>query len=472
MKSRLFQLFSFLFFLFGFVPFFLSPPTFAAAETTSWYYQTSNQFGKMLNDDIKQQNYTVLNTSSSLNSWICILRGCTDKPGHVFNYQNSTLAQLGSTMAFFYTSPPANLALFFQDSGESLGLIPKSTYAQGTGYNGLRPLLTAWKGFRNMAYAIIAFFMIVIGFMVMFRKKIDPKTVVTVQNALPRLVITLLLITFSYAIVGFLIDIMYLVIYLSIFIISVSFPNVDNAATLQSNYVNGGMGYLFLNVFAPLVKNSVIANTFGFAIDSIKAGGLENIAKGLLTLGAVLNPIGFALGAVPDLLLCLAFLFIFIRIVFILLTSYVNILMALLFGPLQILSDALPGGTGFSNWIRTLISNLIVYPVVIIMLILAWYIPDLVKSNNLWQPPLLLQPLGASAGLALALLSLGIALTIPSVVKSIKEMLKAKEAISSGPGAVFAPIGGSIQTLLSTGSQFYQGSQVATMAGQFFKRKT
>ena len=34
------------------------------------------------------------------------------------------------------------------------------------------------------------------------RKKIDPKTVVTAQNAIQRVIIALILITFSYAIVG------------------------------------------------------------------------------------------------------------------------------------------------------------------------------------------------------------------------------------------------------------------------------
>ena len=53
--------------------------------------------------------------------------------------------------------------------------------------------------------------MIVIGFMVMFRRKIDPKTVITVQNALPKIVLALLLVTFSYAIAAFMIDLMYLV---------------------------------------------------------------------------------------------------------------------------------------------------------------------------------------------------------------------------------------------------------------------
>jgi len=47
--------------------------------------------------------------------------------------------------------------------------------------------------------------------MIMFRIKINPQTAITIQLALPKLIITLLLITFSYAIAGFMIDIFYLI---------------------------------------------------------------------------------------------------------------------------------------------------------------------------------------------------------------------------------------------------------------------
>src|SRR3990172_12628792 len=62
---------------------------------------------------------------------------------------------------------------------------------------------------------LLAFVMIVIGFLIMFRRQIDPHTVISIQNALPRIVLTLILITFSYAIVGLLIDLMYVILLLA-----------------------------------------------------------------------------------------------------------------------------------------------------------------------------------------------------------------------------------------------------------------
>jgi len=58
------------------------------------------------------------------------------------------------------------------------------------------------------------------AFMIMFRVRISPQTVITVQSALPKIIFTLILITFSYAIAGFLIDLMYVVIGIFSFIVT------------------------------------------------------------------------------------------------------------------------------------------------------------------------------------------------------------------------------------------------------------
>ncbi len=174
---------------------------------------------------------------------------------------------------------------FINDTGQSLGFIPKQTYAQGIGFAGLAPLLPMWKVFRNISYAIPAVVMIIIGFMIMFRKKIDPKTVITVQNSLPKIVVTLLLITFSYAIVAILIDIMYLLILLVIGLFGQSgiiqvTPDVINA--FLGAKLKDGIDLLF-----PLGAGSL----FGMLIDvvgpgpTIVAGGVSTLAAGVILLG-------------------------------------------------------------------------------------------------------------------------------------------------------------------------------------------
>ena len=48
----------------------------------------------------------------------------------------------------------------------------------------------------------------------MLRLKIDPRTVMTIQNQIPKIIIGLILVTLSFAIAGLLIDIMWIAIYL------------------------------------------------------------------------------------------------------------------------------------------------------------------------------------------------------------------------------------------------------------------
>lgn len=112
--------------------------------------------------------------------------GCSQDPTQQ-GMGRSAVGQIASAIGTMYVNPPADLAYWVRDTGQSLGFIPKSAYAQGTGFTGLAPLLPLWKVFRNAAYVLLALALIIIGFMIMFRRKIDPKTVVTVQNALPAL---------------------------------------------------------------------------------------------------------------------------------------------------------------------------------------------------------------------------------------------------------------------------------------------
>ena len=78
--------------------------------------------------------------------------------------------------------------------------ITQPVYAQGIGFSALTPTLQVWKAFRNLSYFLFIIIFIVVGFMIMFRAQINPQTVVTVQAALPKIVVTLIMITFSYAI--------------------------------------------------------------------------------------------------------------------------------------------------------------------------------------------------------------------------------------------------------------------------------
>lgn len=96
---------------------------------------------------------------------------------------------------------PVNLSYYINDKLSAVPFLDRAYAAQPDTYT---PLIGAiydfWKAFRNLAYGMIAIIMLVIGIMIMNRTKLNQQAVVTVQYALPQVVMAIIAITFSYPI--------------------------------------------------------------------------------------------------------------------------------------------------------------------------------------------------------------------------------------------------------------------------------
>ncbi len=64
-----------------------------------------------------------------------------------------------------------------------------------------------WSQSLNIVYVLYVLIFIIVGFMIMFRKKLQGNVTVTFSRALPNLIISLILATFSFAIVGLMMDV-------------------------------------------------------------------------------------------------------------------------------------------------------------------------------------------------------------------------------------------------------------------------
>ena len=376
---------------------------------------------------------------------LTVVKGDMEEPYAKKMNEQSAMTGLSNYIGYMYTNPPASTYAFVQDMGQTLGFIPKQAYAQGIGFSGLAPLLPIWKMFRNISYAILAIVMVIIGFMVMFRKKIDPKTVVTVQNALPKVVVTLILITFSYAIVGLMIDLMYIVLFVALQLIVTSAPSGMFKPDHISVFTSSSFGGVWRGMFGGF-------ESFPIMINTLMPGEASWITK--LTLATVLSGgIAGVMSILVALIMAIAFLFGVVRLFFMLLSAYIQIIVAVLVGPIQILLDAVPGGQGFSGWIKNLLSNLVVFPITSVMLTLAYF---LIKSaGQTWTPPLL----GAGSSSISALIGLGFLFIIPSTVKGLQEALKAKPMVNAGLGAIAGPFGSGIG---QTAQLAYQASFIGS----------
>jgi hypothetical protein len=237
-----------------------------------------------------------------------------------------------------------------------------STYAaenaSDSGYNTLinSGIEQLWVKIRDIAYLFFVIVMIVVGFMIMFRSKIGGQTLVSIGNFLPGVIVSLILITFSFAIAGIMIDIGGVITNLII-----SLYTTGNGAMSASDLIstNG----IFGMVWGMFTKGSQTwsGNLGLFSVSSILA-----VVAAIVI--AILNPGSAALGLLAFVLLLIVAGIVFVGAVKVIITlfkAYFGILLSVIIGPIQLMIGAFPGaGYNISNWFKSLLRNVLTFPMV------------------------------------------------------------------------------------------------------------
>ncbi|MBU1085356.1 hypothetical protein KKB06_03330 [Patescibacteria group bacterium] len=358
----------------------------------------------------------------------------------------------GGLVSQIITQPPSSSVEYLADLGSRIGLV-KPAYAQdSTGYRGLFGVLETWKIFRNISYALFVIIFVVVGFMIMFRSKLNPQTVVSLQLALPKLIVTLLLITFSYAIAGFVIDLIYLITYLA--------ANILDAEA--ADYMTTGLGEL-INIFKPWESADTIA-------DSLSGLFPKNTGLDVLTEIATIEIFSVSLMKV---IVGGAILFSILKLLIQLILAYVNIILQVIFAPIMLLFNALPQSNSFSSWIKNLIANAAAFPAVAIMIMVG---DKLINSDTgIGTDSLQLPFIGFLAGsqnFVQVIIGFGFILILPKIVTMIQEALKVKPAMPAGAaviegiGAATAPISGAFKARRETIQRRRESQAQATQIGK------
>jgi hypothetical protein len=207
-----------------------------------------------------------------------------------------------------------------------------------------------WTASRNLAYIFFVIVIVAIGFMLMFRSKIDPRTTVTVTAAIPTLVISLVLITFSLALAALLINI---------------------GQVLQEV-----VKYMLTNPIltqAPLLKNpggGIGGDQVGLNITDIWVRFL-NPAANYVNFGGPFG--GFDLvSLLLDLILAVFTFILAIIVFFMLFIRYLNLLVKPLYAPFAFLFGAIPGRSHLiTGWFRSYLVDVLTFPLVLLLLNLA-----------------------------------------------------------------------------------------------------
>ncbi|MGB6882213.1 MAG: hypothetical protein WBD86_02845, partial [Microgenomates group bacterium] len=274
-----------------------------------------------------------------------------------------------SFAGFLLQDKPLSGITYFKQKAKDLNLIPEAK-AQGFGFGTLDPILPLWKVSRNISYALFIIIILVIAFMIMCRVKISPQTVISAQSALPKIVIALILVTFSYAIAGFLVDLMYVVIgIISIFLSQVftalESPYVPPSMTFFKFLTQGFLGTGIVGVIGLYWILFLFISIFTL----VGVNGLGGMVLGALTgLNIVLSLIGILL----TLILAILLIFIGLKIIWMLLKAFVMILLLVLIAPFQIALGVVASESGFGAWLRSFISNLAVFPLTGLLISLSY----------------------------------------------------------------------------------------------------
>ena len=330
--------------------------------------------------------------------------------------------------------PPVSSVEYFADLGSKLG-IAKPAYAQGVGFSGLSNLLPLWKAFRDVSYFFFVIIFIVIGLAIMFRVKLDPKTVITVQNALPKMVITLILITFSYAIAGLMIDLIYVLINIGIVAIGRTgwIGDAAGIAYQQGKYTNlsfiEGVG-LVIGTGAEGLKE-VLGDWLGSLAMQVILGmaGFKSVAV-----------FGLAAAGIALLLVIIAIisLYCIFKLFLALIMCYINIILSVITAPIQIMLGILPGSEqNFNSWFKNLMANILVFPAVALVMLLGWLLANQGHGPT-WAPPVII---GTGGGPLTGIISFGMLLLLPKIPDMIKNAFKMKPfPYGTAIGETFKPI--------------------------------
>lgn len=402
--------------------------------------------------------------------------GCGGNQGGILpvSLQKEGVASAGkSFISMLFSDRPLSGITYVKNIARKFQIIPQANaQTPGFGYKALDPILPLWESARNVSYGLFVVVILVMAFMIMFRVKISPQVVVSVQSSLPKIAIGLILVTFSYAIAGFLIDMMYVVIGLiSLIFAGTSFSAANNSIGLFTILTRGfsdtgvfGFLLLYLVEFVAsffIISVSMMQNII--ASFTAAANNGSGLVVGTLAGGGFLF-FAILIDIVLVIVLFFVLLWMAIRILITLIKAFAMILFLTILLPLQVTFGVVVPGIGFGTWIRQFVANLAVFPITGVLFMMSFifmetgmsyttqhtsqidilngviHIPANTFGNPGW-PPLL----GISSfGIALVFLiaSFFIISLVPKSAEVANGLITGKFALGSAIGeAVGTPLG-------------------------------
>lgn len=387
------------FFVFLILVFPLAPAVHAQSQSGNWYDQTFPEWYSKVYDsnnpsDIFGERYTaaqvqwviygfasyLIRASGNPDAATCLISSntssCVETIKKIFDSLKPPLTTSNNSSSFLATvfeDRPLSGITYFKETARNWHLIPQvKAQTPGFGFGALEPILPLWRAARNIAFALFVIIILVLAFMIMFRVKISPQTVISVQSALPKVAIALVLVTFSYAIAGFLVDLMYVVTGLiSLLLAGTGALFTSNPITIFNFLTKGTIAGANVGIVGLLVVYLILFSITLLAALFFGNGLIGGIVEVVISGG--IAPAAFSIISVLAAVVLLVVLFIAaIKIFWMLIKTFVMILLLVISAPFQIAIGAVTQSTGFSQWLKSFISNLAVFPLTGLLFALSY----------------------------------------------------------------------------------------------------
>lgn len=358
-------------------------------------------------------------------------QGAEQKEAYVYNNKKTLFGFVTRAITSTYT-PPASGAYYVADAIDHIG-ISRTAYAQGFGYYGLQPFLVTWKVMRNFVYVAFSIVIIGVAISVLMRQSFSSNNAVTVQQILPNIIITLIAITFSYAIAGFLIDLMYWIMYA-----------VGSFIQVNTGHTTSGDGGAWVDAGDGGVDYILNQSIWGVFTSAMSAGftntysGVSTMIQGLFSSGfwskigsGIIGAISGGLAALVMVVIVLVNVF---KLFFILAKSYVFVVLYTVFSPFILAMQVFKPGT-FRRWVLSIAANLSPFALTFFMLVFLGICNAVFQksSANGWVPPFMFG--GQTDSFAVgSIVVIGMILAMNEIITEIKKKI-------GGEGGFFEKMG-------------------------------
>lgn len=365
---------------------------------------------------------------------------------------------------FYYQNKPGSTKEYLAYLGEHSGLVKKA-YAQGKGWTFLSEILKFWIAMRNLAYLFFVIVFVGVGFMIMFRSKIDPQTVISIQNALPKIIVSLLLVTFSFAICSLLTDL----VWLGNKIVDFTFAPTTascvppGGTTLLQPGSSGGVTLKWNYNCVDDPNYDLLDLIFGWGGGSTSVIGTVFTNIGSIIGGGALSSAGAGGGASSntfdifmEFITAFVLLSTSIKILFALGSRYIQVVVQTIFSPFLFLFGVFsPKAIG--NFLKEFLASILCFPAIYAVINLSSYFAykepnSLIPNISLTELPPYKFSGGAVGYYTLnQLFALGLLMVIPSIPQAIEKALSAQPLLA---GAGLGDLTGAMRKIPIIGQLF------------------